>query len=220
MRIPLHKVYRAFPEFDRFPDARCEAYMQYVRVRYAASLWSVGITVWAGAAVASLLGLWPVMFAASRFARWYAGSLRPPDRALNPAVAVGAAVVMGGCALVAFVIRDVHLRRVMHAQLRGVTCAACSYNLLGAVVTGGMVRCPECGGSFVIAERNLRPEDFQVGRDDLPGVEDLPPRLRPMPPPAPVVLDPAEKRQLLGRVRTRRDAEVTSRGGRASTEVH
>ncbi len=211
MRIPLHKVYRAFPEFDRFSDERCEAYMLYVHRRYASRLTTVGILVWLGAIFSTVVGLFPVTRIGTALTRWYSKSAYPPDDLWYASIVLPLAILMLICALAALVVRDIHLRGVMRRQLKGVTCAACSYSLLGAVVSGDSVRCPECGEAFFISARGLRPEDFQVGRDDLPGVADLPPAIRTVTEPPPPDLDPAHKSQLLSRVRTRRDDEAKSK---------
>lgn len=206
MRIPLHKVYRAFPEFDRFSDERCEAYMLYVGRRYAGSLTAVGLLVWLGAIVGTLVGLVPAVRIGAAISRWYAKSPYPPDEYWVISILLPLAALMLACALVALVVRDVHLRSVMRKQLKGITCPGCSYSLLGAVVQEGCVRCPECGDVLRLAERGLRVADFQVGSDDLPGVGDLPPDFRQTPVPAPD-LDPAHKGQLLSLVRARRSPD-------------
>lgn len=181
--------------------------MLYVGRRYAGSLSAVGFLVWLGAVLATLVGLVPVVRIGAAISRWYAKSPYPPDEYWVISILLPLAVLMLACAVVALVARDVHLRSVMRKQLKGITCPACSYSLLGAVVREGCVRCPECGGVLRIAERGLREEDFRVGADDLPGVGDLPPDFRRTPAPPPD-LDPAQKGQLLSLVRARRSPDV------------
>jgi DNA-directed RNA polymerase subunit RPC12/RpoP len=206
VRIPASKVYRAFPEFDRFDDQRCEAYIAYMNrspgnylnaVKIVLALLGVvGVLVWVGISVT-----W-----GDHLSRW----LRPntPRVLLDSMwlVCTGALVLVG-CLVIALgllSVRDAHMRSVLQRQLRGVRCQMCSYSLLGMPVMDGVVQCPECGDKFTIALRGLREEDFKVAADELPGLDELA-KMRAEPPkPYEHVMDPSEKERILSAVRERR----------------
>lgn len=206
MRIPASKVYRAFPEFDRFDDRRCEAYIAYMHrtpgnhldlVKFVLALLGVvGVLGWVVAST-----IW-----GDYLARW----LRPntPKVMLDSMWFVCTAVLLlVGCLAIALTllsVRDLHLRTVLRRQLRGVRCQVCTYSLLGMPVVEGVVQCPECGDKFTIARRGLREEDFKVGADELPALDELAMMQREPAKPYEHVMDPAEKERILSAVRERR----------------
>ena len=53
MRIPISKIYRAFPEFDAFTDEQCERFM--LRVKLSGSKQAVPILVGVLVALATLI---------------------------------------------------------------------------------------------------------------------------------------------------------------------
>ncbi|MBL0928127.1 MAG: NUDIX domain-containing protein [Phycisphaerales bacterium] len=153
MRIPGTRIYRAFPELDRFSDADCAAWIERAKER--------GGKVLALAPIVTGCVLLPVgavlAFVLSRFA----------DETLDIltlTVSVFAAVVVGVPTMSTLLVRDRLLRRAIRAAVLGATCPRCAYSLLGLRVTEGAVRCPECAHLTVLAERDLTPDDILAGK--------------------------------------------------------
>lgn len=152
MRLPLSKAYRAFPELDAFSDEECERFVERVkceaRWRRRRALLDVLVIV-AGP---------PVGFVASAVVY----------RATEP-LGVAASFLSVSGVIVAIVVavlfmRDGLLRRYLAQRLSRAECRACRYSLLVLAVTGGAVRCPECGAVTVLAERGLSEEDLLIPR--------------------------------------------------------
>jgi hypothetical protein len=210
VRIPFEKVYRAFPEFDRFSDQRCEAYLRYVRERYA---WMPLATVvlWIGGfLLGAMCGMLSFVWARRLLPRalWKA-TVGSDDTGVSVVSSVVLlAVSIGVPVLLAVIVRDRLLRTVLRKQLRGVECKQCGYSLLGAAVTEGCVQCPECGHAFAIFKHGLTPKDFDVrAENDLPAAAE---------PPKPIELDWAEKQRLIDRLREGRAARGEDRGSERS----
>lgn len=170
MRIPLRKIFRAFPEFDRFSDASCEQYMRRVRTTSSMYRWLVRI--------AGLTAL-PIAFAAYLFLEF---RLRPmiPDATMRrfdamwlgvasfgDVVVVSPAVVamLPALALIALV-RDSALRLALRKSIDRAICPRCGQSLLGLPIAGERenpsVRCPECGTEHVLARIGLSPADVMA----------------------------------------------------------
>jgi hypothetical protein len=160
MRLPYSKPYRAFVEFDRFSDEVCEKYAAMVRTKYARSraLASAG-------GVAVVGAWWGVLVLVGRVLVSFAG-VRHWVRNSGPWADIGLAVVLilviSAGPLMALVVRDYWFRWALRRQLGGVRCGACDYLLLGLTVEEGRVRCPECGGVTVLAERGLTEADVMA----------------------------------------------------------
>ncbi len=145
MRIlVLSRIYRAFPELDRYADEPCERFVRAAR-RHRWYGW-VGVVALFGfiALVTVGLALVTAAFLMSRFEV-------PPARFDSSAVPtlltlLGVVVVLGLGFGGAYVLRDWLLRRRIAYVLRarGV-CAGCHYSLVGLPVgAGNRVHCPEC----------------------------------------------------------------------------
>ncbi len=175
MRIPTSKIYRAFPEFDRFDDSTCERYIramsaapgQFVR-RWAERLaWLVASVI--AVALGVLTGLYVI-------GRVFDISSTLPDAVVLVLTAVSLFLACTAGPLVVLVIRDTVLRRRIAAQLTLTKCPACRYNLLGVPLQeslhgadgdgesggGGGVICPECG--FVTVFADIAPETAEAIR--------------------------------------------------------
>lgn len=153
MRLPFSKIYRAFPELDRFSHEECERYVASVQYdlwyRRQSGLFFLGLIV---VGPPSLWGLLQV--------------LRPVLRGMHPAaIALSLTLFPILIALVLLMIRDRMLHRAIAARLVSATCRGCRYSLLGLTVSDGTVMCPECGAKIVLAEHNLKEEDLLVRRD-------------------------------------------------------
>ncbi len=142
MRLPLSKVWRAFPELDRFSDEQCQRFVRASRrgagraVRVVAVLATLFVSWLASAVFLGWLFLNP-----ATIGRWERD---------HPFVLLGVlpAVILLATTP-AILLRDRLLRRhVMRIiTLRG-RCLMCKYSLLGLPVGANLlVVCPECGAT-------------------------------------------------------------------------
>ncbi|MCC6320015.1 MAG: hypothetical protein IT438_01085 [Phycisphaerales bacterium] len=158
MRLPVSKVYRAFPELDRFDDLRCEAYVRTVRRAQG------GIGLLIGFAHV-LLGVATTLVMMIVFSMGVATATT--GQRVPSLVPLGFLVMVVAPALGAFVgfgLRDRRLRRLLRSQIEQSRCPECSYLPLGLVPADGSIRCPECGGSFTLAELGLTAADISMSR--------------------------------------------------------
>ncbi len=159
MRLPVSKVYRAFPELDRFEDVRCESFVAAATraERGTNTLLTVALVPWSvGAFVAimaaGLLFLGPM--------------LRRLERS-NADFGWGAVllVVMGTVATMApalswLMARDVWLRRAIARRIGTCACPACHYSMLGLRAENERVTCPECGKCHELGTLGLTAADI------------------------------------------------------------
>jgi hypothetical protein len=145
MRIPGSRIYRAFPELDRFSDAQCKRFLKAARrdwwaarlARIAAVAAVFLVVAGIGYAVA-LKVVYTVAAGKASTVLTDAGATAIVLCAVTPLVAALMAALLG---------RDVVVRRRLRTVIneRG-RCVGCGYSLLGAPVVDGLtVRCPECG---------------------------------------------------------------------------
>ncbi len=142
MRIPGTKVYRAFPEFDRFTDEQCE--------RFLAAAVQMGwrrVLRWVITGVAGVV-LFVIGIVGAVWLR-FGTQVLPNSGGILMHAADLLCVLVPSCAgaFGGVLVRDVllrqHLRRLINT--RG-SCAACGYRLLGLPVSeANTVACPECG---------------------------------------------------------------------------
>lgn len=159
MRLPLSKIYRAFPEFDPFPDSECERYIRYAYAQARLRIGCIPIVAFvlafavylslviAGTAILEGMGLSPD-----------GTSLLLPLLLFVSVFAVPA--------IFALLVRDRVLRRVLLDRVRTARCPSCQFSLLGLPVAEGAVRCPECGTNIVLSMHNLTPQDLEIRRVD------------------------------------------------------
>ncbi|MGH7130495.1 MAG: hypothetical protein ACREJO_00910 [Phycisphaerales bacterium] len=159
MRLPTDKVWRAFPELDRFSDEQCRGFVKAARrawgwrlVRVGAMLVSLGAAFIAGAiALAGTLHLLDDVWRVGRENAAWAG-----------AVAAGmltmAVFLLGG-----MFVRDWLLRkRIRFAIFNRGVCQKCDYSLVGMPVSAkSTVMCPECG-----MESEVDPALGELARDN------------------------------------------------------
>ncbi len=135
MRLPFTKIWRAFPELDRFSDAQCERFVA------AAGGWVPRIVQFFAVMISIpvlLFAYFQLLFALPNW--WSSGGE-------GEWTVIGAAVVFGLSLVVGMAARDRVLRqRVKEVMRAGSTCAGCHYSILGLPVSEETkVRCPECG---------------------------------------------------------------------------
>lgn len=147
MRLITSRVYRAFPELDRYPDDRCIRFVNaakrglFRRALHVILIGPVAIATGCGlfAGILYLIDwIWP-------------DSLLRAETQTLPWLTILFILFILMCgalgAAAGFVVRDVLLRRRVRYVLRtrGV-CASCRYGLVGLPVeSGNVVVCPECG---------------------------------------------------------------------------
>ena len=155
MRIPLSKVYRAFPELDRFSDAECEGFVRLAKTQFALS--SLGTAI-----IAGMVGI--LCAALTCFGGYIltgivhestSGSLASE---LMGVATVFIAWIVG--AVIGMLWYEQWLRKTILGRLKMLNCASCQYSLLGLEPRDGGIICPECGQRFDLAERGLTPEDL------------------------------------------------------------
>jgi ribosomal protein S27E len=166
VRIPLSKVYRAFPELDRFSDAECERYVLQVRIQHRSQLAALPILASALVAVLWCGGL-PLLVLGQRSVRAY---LRRTQDLNDLGVAATVMTLCLSVALAGYLTRDWVVRRHIAGRIDNARCANCRHSLLGLPLLAShaddAVRCPECGSVMVLHTIGLT-------------VDDLIPRLRP-----------------------------------------
>ena len=155
MRIPLTKVYRAFPELDRFSEAQCDLLMCRVRLDPGTR-----DLPWAGPAVVFLGSLLIVALLLARTSL-LAGTewlFRDAD------VLIALLSVLGIPPFSALLIRDCLLRllllRAVRVRIDRVRCRHCKYILIGQRPLGDLVTCPECGRTNRLRELGVTADDL------------------------------------------------------------
>ncbi|HZW06547.1 MAG TPA: hypothetical protein VFF65_05440 [Phycisphaerales bacterium] len=145
MRVPGSKVYRAFPELDRFTDEQCCRFLKAVkRDRWLARIGRVTVIV--AVFVATMLGVAvPSVIVISLLGR--SGIVTAETNWGMAALLAALVLPVLAALLAAFAARDLVLRRRLRSVIndRG-KCASCGYLLLGMPVRQDLVViCPECG---------------------------------------------------------------------------
>jgi len=161
MRIPMRKIYRAFPELDAYTDAQCELLMQRVNLSMVSRQAIRGMTF--AAVVVTLIVMLPIMYVfvdtlIQGNPGW--GMVRyDGERSLVWTVGmVGPAVLAG------FLTRDTVLRKQLVSaitlHIEKVRCPECKYILIGQRDHNGAVTCPECGHTTLLRLLGLEPADL------------------------------------------------------------
>lgn len=162
MRLPLAKIYRAFPELDRFSDEECRGFV--AQASKAGLDWTTAARAAGGVfTISAFLIAIPLSMtigALTGAAIWGVRGPRPFWMGLS--LLVGITVPLVGNLM----LRDFVLRRRIRRRLLSAECAACRYSLLGLAWRDGLVKCPECGTSNDLRGRGLKPEDLIAGSAD------------------------------------------------------
>ena len=141
MRLIRNKIYRAFPELDRFDDERCVRFVNAARRGWVVKGIGISLVLLTGAVITiAPPGLTVLVL---RFTSW--GTARGNSDLFG----LFTTVVLTGCIcgpLAGILMRDVLLRwRVRHVLRTRGSCFSCHYSLLGLpIAAGNQVTCPEC----------------------------------------------------------------------------
>jgi hypothetical protein len=164
MRLIARKVYRAFPELDRFTDHQCDRFVRAVNRNYRGFVlrWFLVIGLSALALISTFSFSTWYLYGGNR--GWFTYLRLPP--LLADVIPIALPLVFAGA--VALLARDIvirlQIRRVI--KTRG-TCLGCGYSLLGIRVSQDRtVTCPECGSHAeaddALGELESTPEGVQV----------------------------------------------------------
>ncbi len=154
MRLPLSKVWRAFPELDRFDDARCQRYVREAKRESRRS----GLLVAALIPLSVFAWMVSVAIAIAIMDMLNSGGVGPGGLGTIVALAlyVGTPFVL---MLVFLLARDRWLHGAIRSRLNIARCLGCSYSLLGLAPieseSGSHVICPECGKTGELADEML-----------------------------------------------------------------
>ena len=158
MRLPISKIYRAFPELDRFSDEQCLVYVARARSRKLGS----GCLMLVGASLAGIGAAAVMAILTSQLFLPIAKSMGL--RASAELELAGGMLLFGAHIVVAFLvglmIRDAWLRRAILGCLESDRCPKCDYSLLGLPVHAGVVTCPECGFASELKTMGVTEEDL------------------------------------------------------------
>ncbi|MBL0869210.1 MAG: hypothetical protein IBJ18_01390 [Phycisphaerales bacterium] len=142
MRIPFTKVWRAFPELDRFDDDRCKRFVK----RASQAFWLVKLFRFLmhllGIAIGGVVVGFVLQAAFVLADDW---RLRSPSREIFVAAAASVTGLLAFVTLLS--VRNRFLRKRIRTIInpRG-TCLSCGYSLLGLPVPDSLkLPCPECG---------------------------------------------------------------------------
>jgi hypothetical protein len=162
MRIPLNKVYRAFPELDAFSDAECERFVERAAKDYAGSRAAahfIGVCVIVAGLVG--IGILESVFWDGIGQDW--SVLKRGDIAAVVVILNAVFMVLALC-IGMLLVRDRWLIRTIRLKVRQASCPGCGYSLLGLMVELGVVTCPECAAPFFLTDHGMTPEDIIAPR--------------------------------------------------------
>ena len=152
MRLSTSKIWRAFPELDRFDDKRCQRYVREAMRQHRRGgclvllLVPLGFVLWLISTALSV-GLMDLLVPGNEGPHWVfivAGVLAYGA----PPLGIGLGLLLA---------RDRWLRRAIRDRLNAARCLGCSYSLLGLTpLEGGrVVVCPECGRKGELTDEML-----------------------------------------------------------------
>lgn len=144
MRIPVGRIYRAFPELDRFNDEQCEMFVRAACRRgwrrHAHRLLIL---------LATIVSLILVGFAVALVTEWLDHVVQGGVERSGWFAPYVILCILAMCSpfLLALLLKDRLLLRRLRLVIRARgTCPSCRYTLLGVTIDeGNTVLCPECG---------------------------------------------------------------------------
>jgi hypothetical protein len=162
MRLPLSKVYRAFPELDRFSDQECEQFVLRAEQDYPGSKGAAQFLGAGGIAVGLIVvGVIEKILWTQYAPNWSVGS-RADFR--DGLILLSAVLMVLSFCVGMLMVRDRWLIRTITLRVQQTSCPGCGYSLLGLAVDRGVVTCPECAAPFHLSEHGLRAEDLIAPR--------------------------------------------------------
>jgi len=147
MRLPIRKLYRAFPELDQFSNEQCERFVLRARQAQGFGEWTIAAPIAAVMSTCMIMAIlqYALNSAAQRVVIGAVG--RSAAQEVYPATLVFIWVLV--LALSGLLARDGVLRhflkRAIWKRIDKIRCPKCRYSLLGQRVHDGLVQCPECG---------------------------------------------------------------------------
>ena len=159
MRLPLSKVYRAFPELDRFEDVRCESFVAAATKaeRGMNTLLTIALVPWSLGAFIAIMAVGLTLLGPSL--RQWEYSNTGYGWAVLLTLALGTVATMSP-ALSWLMARDLWLRRAIARRIGSCACPSCQYSLLGLPVSEDRVTCPECGKRHELGTLGLTAADI------------------------------------------------------------
>jgi hypothetical protein len=154
MRLVTRKVWRAFPQLDRFSDQECLEFVNRVRrsLRYQAAVFSLCLFLF--------IALFFVMAMINALAIQVLNRRGLADLGLIFPV-IGVVLQIAVPSLVMLLGRDAVLDFSLKRIVGAAVCPTCGYSLLGQRTLGCAIRCPECGQFTSLRELGLSsPEDL------------------------------------------------------------
>ncbi|MCX5690781.1 MAG: hypothetical protein NTV94_13530 [Planctomycetota bacterium] len=141
MRLIRTKIYRAFPELDRFDDARCERFIQAARGGTGRRL-----TALAKCILVSIVILVVPPIARGLIVGWIESVLTLRSDLAYPTYVGASLIAMIAAPTIGLLTRDALIRRRVRFILRSrCTCLTCQNSLLGLPIEPDlMVTCPRC----------------------------------------------------------------------------
>jgi len=158
MRILTRKIYRAYPELDKYEDDVCKRYIKRAkRLQNAWKFWlmlfvalPISLAVWVG-----------VVFGTGYLMNEYFHDVSYTTETFIFLVSGTGIAWMP--ALTSLFIRDRWLHRCIRKQLTGVQCPPCGYSLIGLTIINPdhpIVHCPECGQVTLLSDLGLTEADI------------------------------------------------------------
>ncbi|MCA9274471.1 MAG: hypothetical protein KDA29_00440 [Phycisphaerales bacterium] len=148
MRLISRKLWRAYPQLDRYSDEVCKRYMRHAFHRR--NLWKGVLLLITTVIVAIVVAAVSIHFFGYEV-QAYSGSRRGSVSIMFGLMIVGAFLtsVLWFPVVSCFIVRDFWLRHVIQKQLQSTNCSGCDYQLLGLTIEreeqSAFVTCPECG---------------------------------------------------------------------------
>ncbi|MBL4702778.1 MAG: hypothetical protein JKX85_16155 [Phycisphaeraceae bacterium] len=164
MRIITRKLYRAFPELDRFTDDQCIQYMRNIKQRKL--LFSLRIILLPTIiGIIHLLGI-PIAlkFIAYQFKSYGTFIDSLGDTSFLFFWSTFFVIWLGGTAFLPLCLRDKLLGKkvlkIINNQLEKTRCRNCSYSLIGQTPKSDQLSCPECGADTTLQTLGITEEDL------------------------------------------------------------
>ncbi len=166
MRIPTNKIYRAFPQLDRFSDEQCNLLMRRVKVQGGGY---VMIHTLAVSIFLVVLLIMTVLVFRMPLPDWLA------HLAKNLDILIRLIIIFTVPAIVSMAVRDRvfrrHLINAIEIQVERVRRPQCQYILIGLTPVNDTVTCPECGRTTDLRSLGVTPQDLAPPESDFQYIE-------------------------------------------------